>query len=501
MRHSTIQIAVRTALCAILLGPAGSAPADEVSEPKSVAEELLDILRAAGTINDTQYRDLQTRARAEEAERIDAAVQAAVAGAQAAVDNAVETASLAAVSAAPSSQPQPDDWNFKWSNGFKLERNDGAFKLKFGGRLQSDWAYVDPSEQIESAIGGEGNGTEFRRARLFFSGTVYDRLLFKAQYDFANTGDGEVSLKDAYLGLQDLGPIDKVLVGHMKEPFSLEELTSSKYTTFMERALPNAFAPSRNTGFAADGTAADERVLWQVGVFRDSDESGFSFSHDAMWNVTARVVGVPLYEDDGAKVVHLGFSYSHQFRGGSDFMLQYRQRPESHLAPYLANTGATIPTNDIDLIAPEFAVVWGPASFQAEYMRAFVEGDAGTRNTTFWGAYAQLSYFLTGEHRMYELGEGAFDRVKLNANFNPAKGDWGGFEIAARYSYLDLSDEMVRGGKMWDVTAGINWYLFPDTRVSLNYVHSGLEDLLISPNPDDVDGDANIVEARFQVDF
>jgi len=71
MRHSTIQIAVRTALCAILLGPAGSAPADEVSEPKSVAEELLDILRAAGTINDTQYRDLQTRARAEEAERID----------------------------------------------------------------------------------------------------------------------------------------------------------------------------------------------------------------------------------------------------------------------------------------------------------------------------------------------------------------------------------------------------------------------------------------------
>jgi len=101
MRHSTIQIAVRTALCAILLGPAGSAPADEVSEPKSVAEELLDILRAAGTINDTQYRDLQTRARAEEAERIDAAVQAAVAGAQAAVDNAVETASLAAVSAAP----------------------------------------------------------------------------------------------------------------------------------------------------------------------------------------------------------------------------------------------------------------------------------------------------------------------------------------------------------------------------------------------------------------
>jgi phosphate-selective porin OprO/OprP len=182
-------------------------------------------------------------------------------------------------------------------------------------------------------------------------------------------------------------------------------------------------------------------------------------------------------------------------------MLRYRQRPESHLAPYFANTGSTIPTNDIDLISPEVAIVWGPASFQAEYMRAFVEGDAGTRDTTFWGAYAQLSYFLTGEHRNYELGAGAFDRVKPTVNFNPAKGDWGGFEVAARYSYLDLSDEMVRGGKMWDVTAGINWYLYPNTRVSLNYVHSELDDLLITLNPNDVDGSADIAEARFQFDF
>jgi phosphate-selective porin OprO/OprP len=147
-------------------------------------------------------------------------------------------------------------------------------------------------------------------------------------------------------------------------------------------------------------------------------------------------VGVPLYEDDGEKVVHVGFSYSHQFRGGSDYMLRYRQRPESHLAPYLANTGSTIPTNDIDLINPELAVVWGPASFQAEYTRSFVRGDDGTKNSNFWGAYAQLSYFLTGEHRNYELGSGSFGRVKPNVNFNPAKGDWGAFEVATRYSYL-----------------------------------------------------------------
>ncbi|MBW2540753.1 MAG: hypothetical protein JRF15_01570, partial [Deltaproteobacteria bacterium] len=458
------------------------------------------ILRAAGTIDDEQYRKLSERAREEEAQRIETAVEAAVAGANEAVDKAVETAALPAVSAAPSSEPDPEDWKFKWSNGFKLERNDGAFKLKFGGRIQSDWAMVDLNEPLESAIGGEGHGTEFRRARLFFSGTVYDRVVFKAQYDFADTGDDKGDIKDAYIGLTKLGPIDKVLVGHMKESFSLDSLTSSKYITFMERPLTEAFVPGRNTGFAIHDRVFDDRVLWQTGVFKDSDDSGFSFEDDGNWNTTTRIVGVPLYENDGEQVVHLGVAYSHQFRGGSDYTLRYRQRPESHLAPYLTNTG-NMPTNSVNLINPEIAVVWGPASFQAEYTRSWVAGDDGMRDTTFWGAYAQLSYFLTGEHRNYELGSGAFGRVKPNANFNPAKGDWGAFEVGARYSYLDLNDEFVRGGKMWDITAGINWYLFPNTRVSLNYVHSELDNRLISPNPDNLDGNADIVQARFQFDF
>ncbi len=501
MRYSTIQNAARTIICTILLGFAGAVSADEIPESKSVAEELLEILRAAGTIDDNQYRDLSERAREEEAQRIEVAVTAAVAGANLAIDEAVESATLASVDAAPNSEPDPKDWKFKWSNGFKLNRNDGAFKLQFGGRIQNDWAMVDLSNRLEEAIGGEGHGTEFRRARLFFSGTVYDRAIFKVQYDFANTGDDKGDIKDAYLGLTNLGPIDKVLVGHMKESFSLDALTSSKYITFMERALTETFAPGRNTGFAIHDRVLDKRILWQVGAFKDSDDAAFSFEDDGKWNLTGRVVGVPLYEDDGEKVVHLGFAYSHQFRGGNDFMLRYRRKPESHLAPYLANTGSVMPTNNINLINPEIAVVWGPASFQAEYTRSFVNGDDGMRNTTFWGTYAQLSYFLTGEHRNYSLGSGSFSRVKPNANFNPSKGEWGAFQVGVRYSYVDLNDEFVRGGKMWDITAGVNWHLFPNTRVSLNYVHSELDNRLVSPDPDNLDGNADIVQARFQLDF
>ena len=506
MRYSSIQNVARTMVCTILLGFSGAVSADEIPESRSVAEELLEILRAAGTIDDSQYRDLSERAREEEAQRIEAAVaaatSAAVAGANRAVDEAVATAALSTANKAPNPEPDPMDWKFKWSNGFKLNRNDGAFQLQFGGRIQSDWAMVDLNEPLENAIGGEGHGTELRRARLFFSGTVYDRVLFKANYEFANSGDGTTKLKDAYIGLKDLGPVGTLLIGHQKEPLSLEAMTSSKYITFMERSLTEVFAPGRNTGFAAFNNHLDKRVYWHAGAFKDSNDSAFGFEDDGKWNLTGRLVGVPLYEDEGEKVVHLGFAYSHQFRAGSDFILQYRRRPESHLAPYLANTGSTtIPTNDVNLINPEFAIVWGPASFQAEYTRSWVQGDDGMRDTTFWGAYAQLSYFLTGERRNYLIGAGRYGRVKPHANFNPLQGDWGAFQLAARFSYLDLNDEFARGGKMWDITAGINWLLFPNTRFSLNYVHSELDNRLISPDPDDVDGNADIVQARFQLEF
>jgi phosphate-selective porin OprO/OprP len=493
--------AAQAVLCAVALGFAGEISADEIGGSKSVAEELLEILRAAGTINDSQFRDLSARAREEEALRIEAAVEAAVAGANEAVDEAIETAALTAADAAQNPEPDPKGWKFKWSNGFNLRRNDDAFNLKFGGRIQNDWAVVDLNRHLEDTIGGEGHGTEFRRARIFLSGTVYDRVLFKAQYDFANTGDGKTDFKDVYIGLMGLGPIGTVLVGHQKEPLSIVAMTSSKYVTFMERSLADAFSPSRNTGFSAFNNHVDKRIFWHAGAFKDSNDSGFGFEDDGMWNLTGRLVGVPLYEGDGEKVVHLGFGYSHQFRGGNDFMLRYRRRPESHLAPYLASTGSTIPTNNVDIINPEIAIVWGPASFQAEYTRSWVRGDDGMRNTTFWAGYAELSYFLTGERRSYRLGKGDFGRVTPSANFNPLKGDWGAFQIATRFSYLDLNDEFTRGGKMWDITAGINWHLFSNTRVSLNYVHSELDNRLISPDSDDVDGNADIVQARFQLDF
>jgi GNAT superfamily N-acetyltransferase len=103
---------------------------------------------------------------------------------------------------------------------------------------------------------------EFRRAGLYASGTLWKDYLLKAQYDFAG---GDADWKDVYLGMENIPVVGTLLVGQMHEPFSLEELTSSNYITFMERSLPTgAFALSRKTGIRASDAVLSKRMTWAV---------------------------------------------------------------------------------------------------------------------------------------------------------------------------------------------------------------------------------------------
>jgi phosphate-selective porin OprO/OprP len=461
--------------------------AAEVAE-KPVVEKVLDILLQQKTISQQQYESLLDQSRREQAE---------------AAARIAEAAQKAPATSAP--EEAPDDWTFAWNNGFKLDRNDGAFQLKFGGRIQLDGAAIMESNGLNDdlrALGGDGrgNGVEFRRARIFFEGDLYERLFFKAQYDFA---EGDPAFTDVYMGLRDLGPLGEVQVGQFKEPYNLSEETSTNYITFMERALPSVFFPGRNVGVMTHNTALEERMQWQIAVFRGTDAfgSGYSSGGDTDWDVAARLSGVPIYEDEGKEVLHLGAAYIHRFIGG-DTPARYRQRPEAHLADRFVDT-LNFDADDSDIFLGEVAWIHGPWTFVAEYDNALVSGDAGQPNVDFWGAYAQVSYFLTGEHTVYELAKGKFGRVKPKANFNPGRGGWGAWEIAARYSYLDLDEKNIDGGKIWDVTAGLNWYLFPNARIMLNYVHSDVSNrkATIAGVPSSINGTGDIVQTRLQIDF
>ena len=383
-------------------------------------------------------------------------------------------------------EEDPNTLRFYWDKGLRAKTADGNFSFKFGGRVMWDAQWFSQDSANKTAYGDLEDGTEFRRVRLYFSGDIYKDFFFKLQTDFAG---GNVALKDAYIGAKNIPFLGHVRLGHQKEPFGLEELTSSKYTTFIERSLPiEAFAPSRNAGVMVYNTMFDEKATWALGAFRDTDDTGMALA-DRGYAVTGRVTACPWYAEKGARVLHLGVAYSH--RVDPDGGARFRARPECHLSTVrFVDTGTITPVDTVDLLGLEAALVFGPFSVQGEYFRAAVEN---TSDFDFDGWYVQASYWLTGEHRKYDRGAGEFGRVspKKNVSMNP--GGWGAWELAARYSRLDLNDRTIAGGKQDDVTVGVNWHLNPNMRVMFNYIRA------MTDRPDQ--GDADIFGMRFQVDF
>jgi phosphate-selective porin OprO/OprP len=229
-------------------------------------------------------------------------------------------------------------------------------------------AYDDESDPLEAdMLKGDGEGVEFRRARLYVSGELYDRIIFKSPFDFAG---GDVSLNDAYIGMKGLGFLGTVKVGHFKEPFSLEELTSSKYITFMERSLPAVFDSSRNFGIGFQNHYLDKRMTAAAGIFAPTDSGGEFFSKDADFDLTGRITGLPFYDKGEGNLLHLVFSIIQKVQ--DDITNSFSQRPEAHLAEKYLFTGDYV-SDGATVINPEIEMVLGPVHASFEWKQTFAD--------------------------------------------------------------------------------------------------------------------------------
>jgi phosphate-selective porin OprO/OprP len=401
-----------------------------------------------------------------------------------------------------------------WDNGLFFQSPDGVFVLNIGGRVYIDYAHLDADDEF-CDIGyycGDFYGrdcfrewkadqAEIRSARFHMAGQIYRNTGYKLEVEFNHSGDGrreDVDITDAYLTVDELLPAGVIKIGHQKEPFSLEMVTSSRFITFMERALPVAYlAPGRNLGLSVSDTAMDERMTWAAGVFvdgrRGSTEEGVALTGRATW--------LPYYEEDGRKLVHLGAAYTHR---DPDEYTGSLVLAETHLFdPICVGAWEIDPVDDASRLGLEAAAVCGPLSVQGEYFTGDVNGDDRQSDIDHDGYYVYASYFLTGENRVYNRRTGGFDRVRPNQNFD-GQGGWGAWEVALRYSEFSseknssMKEEITLNG----LTFGLNWYLNPNMRFMLNYVTQALDKKIdFGESCFKIDGDADAVMGRFQVDF
>ena len=393
-----------------------------------------------------------------------------------------------AVKKKKSKKGKKNDFRVYWKNGVRFRSNSKNFRFRIGGSMQLDAGILTPSKalQQEFDIDSLQNNVRFRRARLKVEGTLYKIFDFKFQYGFV---DGKDGFRDMYVAVKKVPLLQRIQVGQFKEPFSLERMTSSNNVTFMERSLQSRLEPRRNPGIAAFMHFFDKRMTEAAGAFRIVDDLGDTFDSGSSYSLAARVTGLPWYDKKGEQFLHLGLSYAFDFHNGDE--IRVRQRPSTQFGPRLVDTGKFI-TNDITYLDPEIALVLGPLSFQAEYLHAFLNQQY-IGDPQFSGWYVETSYFLTGEHRPYNRKKAKFKRLKPINDFGWGDGSgWGAFQVAARFSQLDLNSGDIEGGRMEDVTLGLNWYLNPAVRVMFNYVYG---DRIDEP------GTENVYQMRFQTAF
>jgi phosphate-selective porin OprO/OprP len=373
----------------------------------------------------------------------------------------------------------------------------GSVTFKPFGRLQYDVGFVESPPGV--ADRGLGWGSEVRRARLGAEGSIPGGFGYKIEVDFANN---DVEITDAFLSYKASKTLGLTLGQHNNFQ-SLEELTSSRFLSFMERAaFTDAFNFERRIGLSATWSGGD--FIAQSGVFTDNiedladaqDSVGLGDENDAV-SFDGRIVYAP---NLGGTRLHLGASAHWRDNGDTAAAgpaTRYRQRPFVHTSNsrFLATPGLRVGTETSYGI--EAALVRGP--FHAVAEAHWLDADTLTPglSPSFFGGYAEVGLFLTGESRGYKGGR--WDRTKVRRPVGG--GGAGAFQINLRYDHLDLDDGTIAGGRQRGYEASLVWIAQDHVRFLLNYGHLRFEDSAIAAAGGDRDYGINVFGARAQVDF
>jgi phosphate-selective porin OprO/OprP len=417
-------------------------------------------------------------------------------------DPGVKTGALPSA-AVPSalSAPAPASKAFEayWNNGLFFRTADRSFTAHVGASLHYDGAWYSGGAGVQAFPGGVGSfrdGVAARRLRLIMDGSLYGNVDYKLDVELANgfqptgltaptatsTVANTLGLADAWVTLNDVPGLGHVRIGNQKEWFSLEHLESQRALMYMERSYlfdasqPSAFNNARSPGISAFRTWADDRVFTGVGVYKNvSDTFGFGVG-DGQYAVTGRVAALPLWCPDGQYYWHVGGAMSHRDPVDGQVRVRVRDAIRNAPAPLLnliADTGAINSTAQ-DLFNLETAAAYGPLTVSGEYTANLIRGarvgsgpNLGTLE--YSGFYTQGMVFLTGEHREWDPKTGVFKRVTPLRNLSFKDGTFGAVETGVRYSYLDLDDKGVNGGRLNGVTYGVTWYWNPNVRLQFNY--------------------------------
>lgn len=427
---------------------------------------------------------------------------------------------------------------------------------KITGFTQLDTGFFSQDPRNIATVGDMQNGTGFRRARLAVTGKVREFTAYQIEVDFATAG--RPSFFDVWVEQSNLPWVQSVTIGQFCQPFSVDALTGFRNLTFLERSLPFlAMVPFRRVGVQSANVSEDEMTQWSYSIFRTGGFSNTPMGDDRFATDIGDVGGVSFsarathllqYEEgvDDRYLWHVGGGYNfgllgandaigsgtpgntgsprpfYQARTGPEFgVLGYPEFPSTfgpggaaNGTPAFVDTGRYL-ADYFQLFGVETVFQHGPWGIQAEYMGTVVQSAVGP--IFYNGAYGQLAYRLTGENRAYDKKKAVLTKLVPYTDFFSFRDGirgWGAWEVAARYSFVDLRNPASLNGNYYvsatntfngtssqgngmlqDVTLGLTWFWNVHTKLQFNWIHAMLD------NTTTGNSTADLFVSRIQVDY
>jgi phosphate-selective porin OprO/OprP len=352
--------------------------------------------------------------------------------------------------AAQTSPPAAPPATAGWQDGFVLQSPNGDNRLLIGLTAQVDARF--PIDSPDSPAGS----FSLRKMRPTLSGRIAKYFDFKVMPDF---GNGNVVLQDAYFDVR-ISPKFRLRSGKDKTPVGYETLLGDPYLLFPERSIASLLVPNRDIGFQAQGDLSPA-FSYSAGVFNGIPDGISSTGDDTNGakDLAARIVWHPFRSAPAPSALQgLGFHF-----GGS------AGKQQGPLPSYRTLGGLTYFSYGLDTVASGPRDRISPALFY--YYKSFGGYAEFTRSTqdvlrsVVMSTVANKGWEVTGSYVL--TGDTASDRgVRPQHSLDPANGEWGAFQIAARYSEVHIDPVTFTRGlasgasnqRARAVTVAADWY-------------------------------------------
>ncbi|CAN1517496.1 OprP Phosphate-selective porin [Methylophilaceae bacterium] len=356
---------------------------------------------------------------------------------------------------------------------FILESANARNSIQLTGRMHLDYRDIDNdglgannAGDIDKDGATGASQFELRRARLGVKGKFAKYF----NYEVVGNLPGTATIDVAFL---DFAKYDQMQlrVGKFKQPFNLEEQTSSNNIDFLERSYVNQTAPGKKLGAMLfgepkPGLTYAGSIFQMNDVENDAKSEDLSFAGRGTLNFAELMgnkdaiyhVGLAGYNNSSA-VRPTSSSASSGSKTTAGTFLSYRtpgrglsnifraQIQGDTLTTDTVQSAISDSTADIDTKGYGLEAIAAYNSFkvQGEYTRGDAKANYknGTGNMSLDNEayYAEALWLLTGEKYSSAYKKGAFGSIKPMKEFDLDNfSGYGAWELGLRYEAFDVSD-------------------------------------------------------------